>query len=59
MTYRTEYNTTYDVDTSTELTLMDTKVIVSKTDKGITKTTDVAITVADEIVNRVRQYQYC
>ena len=51
MTYRTEYNTTYDVDTSTELTLMDTKVIVSKTDKGITKTTDVAITVADEIVN--------
>jgi hypothetical protein len=51
VTYRTEYNTTYDVDTSTELTLMDTKVIVSKTDKGITKTTDVAITVADEIVN--------
>ena len=51
VTYRTEYNTTYDVDTSTELTLMDTKVIVSKTDRGITKTTDVAITVADEIVN--------
>ena len=51
VTYRTEYNTTYDVDTSTELTLMDSKVIVSKTDKGITKTTDVAITVADEIVN--------
>ena len=51
VTYRPEYNTTYDVDTSTELTLMDTKVIVSKTDKGITKTTDVAITVADEIVN--------
>lgn len=51
VTYRTEYNTAYDVDTSTELTLMDTKVIVSKTDKGITKTTDVAITVADEIVN--------
>ena len=51
VTYRTEYNTTYDVDTSTELTLMDTKVIVSKTDKGMTKTTDVAITVADEIVN--------
>lgn len=51
VTYRTEYNTTYDVDTSTELTLMDTKVIVSKTDKGITKTTDVAITVSDEIVN--------
>lgn len=51
VTYRTENNTTYDVDTSTELTLMDTKVIVSKTDKGITKTTDVAITVADEIVN--------
>ena len=51
VTYRTEYNTIYDVDTSTELTLMDTKVIVSKTDKGITKTTDVAITVADEIVN--------
>ena len=51
VTYRTEYNTTYDVDTSTELTLMDTKVIVSKTDKGITQTTDVAITVADEIVN--------
>ena len=51
VTYRTEYNTTYDVDTSTELTLMDTKVIVSKTDKGITKTTDVAITVADVIVN--------
>ena len=51
VTYRIEYNTTYDVDTSTELTLMDTKVIVSKTDKGITKTTDVAITVADEIVN--------
>lgn len=51
VTYRTEYNTTYDVDTSTELTLMDTKVIVSKTDRGTTKTTDVAITVADEIVN--------
>ena len=51
VTYRTEYNTTYDVDTSTELTLMDTKVIVSKTDRGINKTTDVAITVADEIVN--------
>lgn len=51
VTYRTEYNTTYDVDTSTELTLMDTKVIVSKTDRGITKTTYVAITVADEIVN--------
>ena len=51
VTYRTEYNTTYDVDTSTELTLMDTKENVSKTDKGITKTTDVAITVADEIVN--------
>ena len=51
VTYRTEYNTTYDVDTSTELTLMDTKVIASKTDKGITKTTDVAITVSDEIVN--------
>lgn len=51
VTYRTEYNTTYDVDTSTELKLMDTKVIVSKTDRGITKTTDVAITVADEIVN--------
>lgn len=51
VTYRAEYNTTYDVDTSTELTLMDTKVIVSKTDRGITKTTDVAITVADEIVN--------
>ena len=51
VTYRTEYNTTYDVDTSTVLTLMDTKVIVSKTDRGTTKTTDVAITVADEIVN--------
>ena len=51
VTYRTEYNTSYDVDTSAELTLMDTQVIVSKTDKGITKTADVAITVADEIVN--------
>lgn len=51
VTYRTEYNTTYDVDTTTELKPIDTKVIVSKTDKGITKTADVAITVADEIVS--------
>lgn len=51
VTYRTEYNTTYDVDTTTELKPIDTKVIVSKTDKGITKTADVAIAVADEIVS--------
>ena len=51
VTYRTEYNTSYDVDTETELKLTDTFVTVSKTDNGITRTADVGITVSDEIVS--------
>lgn len=53
ITYRTDENVSYDVDKTTPLELTDTKVVISKTEGGVTKTADVDVNVSDTIDSTV------